>query len=149
MRILDIGTGTGVLAIAAAQMFRGGASSRATSIAVAVAAARDNVRLNRAAAFVTVVRAAGTQARTITRGKPYDLIFANISARSAARALRCRSAASPRPARVSCCPACCPSHANAVLAIYRAQGLALERRIAREGWVTLVMRRGCPPRPAR
>jgi len=42
-----------------------------------------------------------------------------------------------------------PSHANAVLAIYRAQGLALERRIAREGWVTLVMRRGCPPRPAR
>ena len=32
-----------------------------------------------------------------------------------------------------------PGHANAVLAIYRAQGLTLERRIALEGWVTLVL----------
>jgi ribosomal protein L11 methyltransferase len=34
-----------------------------------------------------------------------------------------------------------PSHANAVLAVYRAQGLALERRIPLDGWVTLVLRR--------
>jgi len=34
-----------------------------------------------------------------------------------------------------------PDHANAALAIYRAQGFALERRIRLEGWVTLVLKR--------
>jgi ribosomal protein L11 methyltransferase len=34
------------------------------------------------------------------------------------------------------------SHAHGALAAYRAQGLALERRILRDGWATLVMRRG-------
>jgi ribosomal protein L11 methylase PrmA len=33
-------------------------------------------------------------------------------------------------------------HANAVLAIYRAQGFALERRIPLGDWVTLIIRRG-------
>jgi ribosomal protein L11 methyltransferase len=34
-----------------------------------------------------------------------------------------------------------PAHANAALAIYRAQGLALERRILLDGWVTLLLLR--------
>jgi ribosomal protein L11 methyltransferase len=43
-----------------------------------------------------------------------------------------------------------PAHANAALAIYRAQGLALEKRISLDGWVTLVMHRKTkPPRAGR
>ena len=34
-----------------------------------------------------------------------------------------------------------PAHANAVLSAYRAQGLALQRRIDLDGWTTLVLRR--------
>jgi ribosomal protein L11 methyltransferase len=34
-----------------------------------------------------------------------------------------------------------PAHANAALAAYRTQGLRLERRIALDGWVTLVLAR--------
>ena len=34
-----------------------------------------------------------------------------------------------------------PSHANAALSIYRAQGFALERRVPLDGWVTLILRR--------
>jgi ribosomal protein L11 methyltransferase len=34
-----------------------------------------------------------------------------------------------------------PGHANAVLAIYRAQGFVLERRVPLDGWVTLVLKR--------
>src|ERR1019366_2204996 len=45
---------------------------------VAVEAARANARLNRAAAAITFVRAAGANARAITAQAPYDLIFANI-----------------------------------------------------------------------
>ena len=39
-----------------------------------------------------------------------------------------------------------PGHANAALAIYRAQGLVLERRILLDGWVTLVLAKTKPPR---
>jgi hypothetical protein len=34
-----------------------------------------------------------------------------------------------------------PDHANAALAAYRALGLALERRIPLDGWVTLILSR--------
>ena len=34
-----------------------------------------------------------------------------------------------------------PSHANAALAAYRAQGLILEKRIPLDGWMTLILRR--------
>ena len=33
-----------------------------------------------------------------------------------------------------------PAHANAALAVYRAQGLTLERRFPLDGWMTLVLR---------
>jgi ribosomal protein L11 methyltransferase len=38
-----------------------------------------------------------------------------------------------------------PGHVNAILAIYRAQGLVLEKRIVLDGWVTLVMHRKTKP----
>lgn len=146
-RMLDIGTGSGVLAIAAAKRFRQRVVASDID-PVAVAAARANARLNRVASFVTVLRAAGTRARTIARGKPYDLIFANILLGPLLRlAVPIRRLAAPG-ARIVL-SGLLPTHANAVLAIYRAQGLALERRVAREGWVTLVVRRSCPPRRAR
>ena len=139
-RIFDVGTGSGVLAIAAAKVFR--APVIASDIdPVAVNAARANVRRNRAAAFVTFTRAAGINAPTIRRAKPYDLIFANILLGPLMRlAVPLARLATPRACVVL--SGLMPAHANAVLAIYRAQGLALTRRIVLEGWVTLILRRG-------
>lgn len=138
-RILDIGTGSGVLAMAAAKRLR--TAVIASDIdPLAVASARVNARNNRTAAQITFVRATGTRARTIAANGPYDLIFANILLAPLMRlAVPISRLAAPN-ARIVL-SGLLRSHANAALAIYRAQGLALEWRIPRDEWVTLVLKR--------
>jgi ribosomal protein L11 methyltransferase len=138
-RILDIGTGTGVLAIAAARALH--YPVLAVDIdPVSVRVARDNVRLNRAGARVAVMRANGVAGRRVCERAPFDLVFANIllgPLRLLARPIR-RLAAPGARAVVS---GLLPGHANAALAAYRAAGFVLERRLPLEGWVTLVLMR--------
>ena len=141
--MLDIGTGSGVLAIAAAKIL----SLRVIASdndPVAVEAARANARLNGTPA-IAFVRAAGAKARIIAAKAPYDLIFANILLGPLLRLAVPVRALTAANARIVL-SGLLPSHANAVLAIYRAQGLMLERRILIDGWTTLVLRRS-PLRP--
>lgn len=147
MRIIDIGCGTGVLALAAAKRFRRHVIASDIDPG-AVSAARTNARLNRLAPLVALVRAAGTRSPAIANAKPYDLIFANILLGPLLRlAVPIRRLAAP-DARIVL-SGLLPAHANAALAIYRAQGLALERRIVRDGWVTLILLRQKQHRPGR
>lgn len=138
-RVLDVGTGSGILAIAAARMLH--ARVVASDIdGWAIAVARVNARLNRAAPMIAFTRAAGTAARLIAAGAPYQLIFANILLLPLTRfAVHLRKLAAPG-ARIVL-SGLLPAHANAALSFYRAQGLTLERRILLDGWVTLVMHR--------
>ena len=138
-RILDIGTGSGVLAMAAAKVLRRRVVASDID-RVAVDAARANTRLNRVAPAITLLCADGANVCAITAPAPYDLIFANILLGPLLRlAVPLRRLAAPG-ARIVL-SGLLPSHANAVLAIYRAQGLMLERRFPLDGWVTLVLRR--------
>jgi ribosomal protein L11 methyltransferase len=138
--VLDLGTGSGVLAIAAARIFH--TRILATDIdRIAVAAARGNARLNRAGPGITLAHATGTKAPLIASRAPYDLIFANILMAPLMRLAVALSRLAAPNGRVVL-SGLLPSHANAILAIYRAQGLVLVRRIPLEGWVSLVLKRG-------
>jgi len=139
-RTLDIGTGSGVLAIAAAKILHRRVVASDID-RVAVTAARGNARLNRTSPAIHFVYAAGTKARAIMARAPYELIFANILLGPLTRLAVPIRALAARHARIVL-SGLLPAHANAALAIYRAQGLVLHRRIALDGWVTLVLRRG-------
>ena len=145
-RVLDIGTGSGILAIAAAKVLR--ARIIASDIdRRAVDVARLNSRLNRVAPLVVFAHAAGTDARAIVASAPYQLIFANILLSPLMRlAVPLRKLVAPGGRIVL--SGLLTRHANAALSVYRAQGLALERRITLDNWVTLVMhRKRRRPRP--
>jgi ribosomal protein L11 methyltransferase len=138
MRVLDVGTGSGVLAMAAARALR--APVLATDIdAFAVQAARANIRHNRAGDLVAVLRADGIGARTIRTWAPYDLIFANILLGPLKRiATSLRGLVAPGGRLVL--SGILPAQANAVIAAYRP--LALQSRLDVDGWTTLVLVRG-------
>ena len=144
-RILDLGTGTGVLAIAAARALRRPVVACDLD-SVAVATARANARGSRAGALVCVVRADGVKHPAIRAGAPYDLVLANIlltPLQLLARPLRALIA----PGATVVLSGLLPTQANAALASFRAHGFMLRRRERIENWVTLTLTRPETKRP--
>lgn len=138
-RILDVGTGTGVLAIAATRSLH--VPALASDIdPQAVAVARDNARLNRVAPLFRAIAASGVGAVSI-RARCYDLIFANIL-EAPLRRMSAPLSALLAPQGRLILSGLLPAHAAGVIAAYRRQGLRLQSRLTLDGWVTLSMRRG-------
>jgi ribosomal protein L11 methyltransferase len=141
-RILDLGTGSGVLAIAAARAWR--RPVLATDIdGDAVCAARANAALNRAGSFVEVIKADGVTAPKLRERAPYDLVLANILLRPLQRLAAPLIRLTAPDGRIVL-SGLLASQANAAIAAYRS--LALERRIDLDGWTTLVLVRRQRPR---
>jgi ribosomal protein L11 methyltransferase len=137
--ILDLGAGSGVLAIAAAKAFK--RKIHAGDIdPVCVAAARANARQNAAARFLRPVLARGAAHRALRQGAPYDLVFANILARPL-RGLAPDIARLTAPRADIVLSGLIGRDVAGVIAAYRAQGIALARRIDIDGWATLLMRK--------
>ena len=136
-RILDLGTGSGILAIAAAKIFR--APVLAIDVdARSVQTARANAALNGVGALVTAVHGSGLRASEAKTRAPFDLVLSNILLRPLQR-LAAPVARSLVPNARVVLSGVLTSQANAALSAYRSQGLMLERSFALDGWVTPVM----------
>lgn len=140
VRPLDLGTGTAVLAIAAAKALR--VPVLATDIdPVATRIARANAHLNGVADLVECITADGMHARRIDECGPYDLVVANILAKPLTR-LAYPIARRLAPNATVVLSGLRTSDAPRVLAAYRMQGIRLEDSITREDWMALILRKG-------
>jgi ribosomal protein L11 methyltransferase len=138
-RILDMGTGTGILAIAAAKTWR--APVLACDIdRHSVAVAAENVSLNQVAALVTCRPSDGYAASAIRAAAPYDLVFANILARPLA-AMAPDLARHLAPGGIAILSGLLAGQESFVRAAHREQGLTFLGRRSIAGWNTLVFRK--------
>jgi ribosomal protein L11 methyltransferase len=136
-RVLDVGCGTGVLAIAAART--GSALALGTDIdPVSVGIANENATLNEADA--RFVHASGLDDPSITAEAPYDLAFANILAQPLIElAPDIRSAL--RPEGLAILSGLLRTQEDAVRAAYEAVGFRLTAVLHKDAWATLVLTR--------
>lgn len=134
-RVLDVGAGSGVLALAAAKQ---GATALAIEIDERAAAiAEINAHQNKLANRVQVI--AGDGARYIAQQK-FDLVFANILMRPLIR-LAPKLVPTVAPGGTLILSGLLRSQAPLVREAYANRGLILERQIPKEAWMTLVWRK--------
>ena len=137
-RVLDLGCGSGILAMAAARLLHRRVLA-SDNDPWSVRVARANAVLNGLQRQVHTVVAHGWQPAVRRRG-PYDLVFGNILARplcAMAAALHHNLA----PGGTAILAGLLDSQARMVLAAHRRTGLVLDSVIRDAGWTCLVLRR--------
>jgi ribosomal protein L11 methyltransferase len=142
--VLDLGCGTGVLAIAAARVLPGVAVLAVDNDPLAMAVARANVLLNGVARCVRVIDASGFAHPLLRPARAFDLVLANLLpgplldlAPAMRRALR--------PGGIAVLSGLLDHQAREVGACYRAAGFWLVARSRRSGWTVLTVVRVAPP----
>lgn len=136
--VLDLGCGSGVLAIAAARVLPAARVLAVDNNARAAEIAAENARLNRVASRVRVLRATGLGHPALRRAQPFDLVLANILpgplidlAPSLRRAIR--------PSGIAVLSGVLDHQARQVAAVYRMAGFHVLRRLQDRGWTALVV----------
>ncbi len=138
--LLDLGCGSGILALAALRLWPGASVLAADIDPQSVAVARDNRRINRIAGDMRAVVSNGLRNAALQQAAPYDLVLANILARpllmmapDIARALA--------PGGHLILAGFLEGDRTRLEACYRALGLALVARQRRGGWTALLLRK--------
>jgi ribosomal protein L11 methyltransferase len=139
VRVLDLGTGTGVLAIAAAKALRRTVlASDIDPLSVRIAA--ENAGFNGVGDLVRAIRATGFASPQFGKHGPFDLVLANILA-NPLRQMATPMSRHLAPSAQVILSGLLPHQASSVIAAYRARGLVLVRQLRIEGWSSLLLRR--------
>jgi ribosomal protein L11 methyltransferase len=138
--VLDLGCGSGVLAIAAAR-----ALPHADIIATdldpqSVKVATENVRINGLAQRIALTAANGVDHMWLRQSPPFDLVIANILAGPLIRLAPAMSRTVGRGGALVLSGLLIPQ-APAVSAAYRSAGFSIDRHDRIAGWSTLTLRR--------
>ena len=138
-RVLDLGCGSAVLAMAAASLLH--VPVLAVDIEPwSVRVAAENARLNGLSNRVRTEWGNGWDAAAIRAAAPFDLVFANILARPLCR-MAPRLARGLAPGGTAILAGLLRTQARLVLTAHRAQGLRLETQLDLGDWTTLVLRK--------
>lgn len=140
---VDVGCGSGILAIAAAKLWRRkviGGDNDAEAVGVAI----ENAGLNGVAPLCRFATSIGLEAPELSKPAPYDLIIANILA-SPLMALSGSFAAATRASGRVLLSGLLVEQAGLMLSTYARRGFEFERRIDLETggawWRTLLLRK--------
>ena len=145
-RVLDVGTGTGILAFAAAKALHAPVVAGDLD-GEAVTTARENARLNGLGPYLKLYEGPGVRHALADRARRFDIVFANILARPLKRLAPTLSAVVADDG-VLILSGLIERDVAGVLSTYRHRGFHLARKGVIEGWATLVLRRGgAAPRP--
>lgn len=136
-RVLDLGAGTGVLAIASAKALRRKVLASDIDPRSAIVA-RENAVLNGVGNLIVSICATGFSAPQFRSRAPFDLVMANILA-NPLRHLAPPMAAHLAPEAMVILSGLLPHQTRGVIGTYRTQGLVLVRQIRIDGWCSLLM----------
>lgn len=137
--ILDMGCGSGILAIAAAKLWRTNVLA-ADIDPVAVQVTAENAKINRVQGQIEAVVSDGYASKRIKDDAPYQLIISNILARPLV-AFAPSLAGNLAPGGVAVLSGLLSSQEAQVRTAHQAQGLIFERRFTHGDWHTLVFRK--------
>ncbi|MEO5804998.1 50S ribosomal protein L11 methyltransferase [Devosia sp.] len=136
-RMLDVGTGTGVLAIALAKRLK--TQVIASDIdPISVKTTAENAAQNGVGKYIIPIEATGVNHLTINRAAPYDLVVANILA-GPLTALAPAMGRIVQPGAAIILSGILQRQAPSVIAAYSRQGMVLVQKLQRKDWTTLLL----------
>lgn len=138
--VLDLGCGSGVLAIAVARVLPHATILASDMDEPSVAVARENMRRNGVLSRVRCLVASGLAHPAVRAAAPYDLVIANILAKPLI-ALAADLSAGVAQAGTLVLSGLLTPQAPQIIAVYRAHGFRLERHDRISGWSTLTLTR--------
>ena len=140
-RILDMGCGSAILAMAARRLYPSAYVMASDIDGPSVRTAAENRRLNHfAPAGFEALEATGFRHPIIKKRAPYQLIFANILA-PPLKAMAGDLSRSLAPSGHAILSGLLSHQANAVIARYRTHGLMLVQKLEIDGWATLILKK--------
>ena len=135
--LLDVGTGTGVLAIALAKRLR--LPVIASDIdPIAVTTTIENAQQNGVGKFIIGIEATGLTNPTIAGNAPYDLIVANLLAGPLTALAPAMGRVAGRGATIIL-SGILQHQARGVINAYQRQGMILIEKLQRKDWTTLIL----------